>query len=243
VVLLSVEQGKPGMAAPRKNPNGATGEAELVRRATRGDETAIRAIIAHNNSRLFRLARCALRSDWEAEDALQNAYCKAFAALGGFRGDSALSTWLSRIVLNECLQQLRRKQNLARATARLQKLTEAQIIPFPHAAAPQIDPEKTMAQRELLRLVEAAIDQLPDAYRIVLVARTLEGMTVEETAELLSLRPETVKTRLFRARQALKAALASHLDPLVTSSFPFLGRRCENMADVVVARLRGNSEK
>jgi RNA polymerase sigma-70 factor, ECF subfamily len=213
-------------------------EQELVARAASRDETAIRAIIKQHNSRLFRIARSVLRDNAEAEDALQEAYVKAFTALSGFRGDSSLSTWLSRIVLNECLQRLRSNRAKPQASVEFALAIEAQIIPFPQSAPQHTDPERNMAQRELVNLVERAVDALPDEFRLVLVARTMEGLSIEETAELFGLRPETVKTRLFRARALLKKSLAEHIDPLLTNTFPFLGRRCERMADAVVMRLR-----
>jgi RNA polymerase sigma-70 factor, ECF subfamily len=215
-------------------------ERELVALAASRDETAIRAIIKLHNSRLFRIARSVLRDNAEAEDALQEAYVKAFAALAGFRGESSLRTWLSRIVLNECLQRLRSNRAKRRPSVEFAPAIEAQIIPFPQSSPQQTDPERSMAQRELVNLVEGAVDALPDEFRLVLVARTMEGMSIEETAELFGLRPETVKTRLFRARALLKKSLAEHIDPLLTNTFPFLGRRCERMADAVVARLREN---
>jgi RNA polymerase sigma-70 factor (ECF subfamily) len=211
-------------------------EAELITRAIRQEEAAVRAIVAQHNRSLFRIARGVLRNDAEAEDALQSAYLKAFSALQNFRGDSSLSTWLSRIVMNECLQRLRSDRSAARTAVAFEHSIEAQIIPFPQSST---DPERGAAQRELLHLVEDAVDELPDDFRLVLIARTIEGMSVEETADMLGLRPETVKTRLFRARQLLKAAMIEHLDPLLTNAFPFLGRRCERMADAVVARLAG----
>jgi RNA polymerase sigma-70 factor, ECF subfamily len=215
-------------------------EQELVALAASRDETAIRAIIKRHNSRLFRIARSVLRDDVEAEDALQEAYVKAFAALSGFRGDSSLRTWLSRIVLNECLQKLRSNRAKPQPSIEFAPAIEAQIILFPQSFPQPTDPERNMAQRELVHLVERAVDALPDEFRLVLVARAVEGMSIEETAELLGLRPETVKTRLFRARALLKKALAEQFDPLLTYAFPFLGRRCEHMADAVVARLREN---
>jgi RNA polymerase sigma-70 factor, ECF subfamily len=215
-------------------------EQELVALAASCDESAIRAIIKLHNSRLFRIARSVLRDNAEAEDALQESYVKAFAALSGFRGDSSLRTWLSRIVLNECLQRLRSNRTKIRPSVEFAPAIEAQIIPFPQSSPQQTDPERSMAQRELVHLVERAVDELPDEFRLVLVARTMEGMSIEETAELFGLRPETVKTRLFRARTLLKKSLAEHIDPLLTNTFPFLGRRCERMADAVVARLREN---
>lgn len=225
------------MPVPKTSPLESAAETGLIARAVRRDEAAIRAIIALHNRRLFRLARGILRDDGDAEDALQNAYFKAITALAGFRGESKLTTWLSRIVMNECLQRLRSARAQFPATIAYEPAIEAQIIPFPQLAMQANDPEKSMAQRELLRLVETAVDALPDDFRLVLIARTIEGMSVEETAELLGVRPETVKTRLFRARQMLRSALDEHIDPLLTGAFPFLGQRCEHMADAVVARL------
>ena len=204
------------------------GEIELAARAASRDESAIRAIVKQHNRRLFRLARSILRQDTEAEDALQGAYLSAFAHIQDFRAESTLATWLSRIVINECLQRLR-SGKARRADVELEPSVEARIIPFPH------DPERDVAQRELVHLVELAVDSLPDDFRLVLVARTIEGMSIEETAQLLNIQPETVKTRLFRARKLLKEAMVEHLDPLLTSAFPFLGRRCDRIADVVVA--------
>jgi RNA polymerase sigma-70 factor (ECF subfamily) len=170
------------------------------------------------------------------EDVVQEAYVRAFTSLHQFRGDASLATWLSRIVLNEALGRLRRR----RPTLDLEAIdnrppSQAQVIPFP-LATPQLDPERIMAQREIQRLVEQAIDDLPEAFRIVLVARIIEEMSIEETAELFGLRPETVKTRLHRARALLKDALKKHIDSALTDAFPFEGQRCERMTSAVLQR-------
>lgn len=94
-----------------------------------------------------------------------------------------------------------------------------------------------MAQGEIRAVLEQAIDELPDAFRSVFVARIVEGMSVEETADLFGLQPETVKTRLHRARVLLRAGLDKQLGPALTSSFPFGGRRCERMTETIVRRL------
>lgn len=211
-------------------------EQALIARALRNDPVAIRAIIAAHNRRLYRVARSILRHDGDAEDVLQEAYLRAFAKLGEFRGDSSLATWLTRIVLNEALQYRRGQPRQAPVPAGPAR-PEAEIILFPTAASQQISPEQSMAQREIIRLMERAIDALPDNFRIVLVARTIEGMSVEETAELLGLKPETVKTRLHRARLLLRKALAEEIDPQFAHAFPFGGHRCERIAAAVVARL------
>ena len=211
-------------------------EADLITRALHHDEDAVRAIIAQNNRRLFRLARSIVKDDNEAEDVVQECYLRAFARLSEFRGEARLSTWLTRIVMNEAYGRLRRRRaTVDWTTVEAVPTIEAQIIPFP---SPQLDPERTMAQHEISRLLERAIDALPDAFRVVLVARLIEEMSVEETAKLLSLRPETVKTRLHRARALLRADLERSVGPLFTEAFPFDGRRCERMADAVVERLR-----
>ena len=150
----------------------------------RRDEAAIRAIMQANNRRLYRLARGILRNDAEAEDVVQETYVRAFTHLESFRGDFSLATWLARIAMNEALGRLRRQ----RASVELDTLPpgalEAQIIQFP-LSAPSEDPEKTMAQREIQHVVEHAIDELPEAFRIVFITRVIEGMNVEETAEML----------------------------------------------------------
>jgi RNA polymerase sigma-70 factor, ECF subfamily len=213
-------------------------EAELVRRAQNNEEAAFRAIMRLHNSRLFRVARGILREDAEAEDVLQEAYIKAFKSLGGFRGESSLSTWLTRIVMNEALQRLRRR--VEPPTGEYERALDhtGNVIAFPLQGNPPLDPERIVAQRQIVDLIEQAIDSLPDDFRAVLVARVLEDMSIEETAELLSIRPETVKTRLFRARQLLKAAIAEHAEPLLNSAFPFAGRRCERLTNAVIERLK-----
>lgn len=211
---------------------------ELVAGVLAGDEASVRALIQKYNRRLYRVARSVIGDDTEAEDVLQDAYVRAFAALGGYRGDASLATWLTRIVVNEALQRLRhRKARPLEALMPAGRREPAEIIPFPvQASSP--DPEITMAQREICALVEQAIDRLPQEFRTVLVARTIEGMSTEETAAALDLKVETVKTRLYRARQMLRAALDEHLEAHFAHLFPFGGMRCERMADAVLARLR-----
>lgn len=212
-------------------------EFELIRRAVRKDEAAVRAIMQAHNRRLYRVARSVVRDDGDAEDVLQEAYFRAFSALAEFRGDSSLATWLTRIVLNEALQRVRRRTERPVLEANALPPAEAQVIPFPLSGNQAPDPERAMAQRQLCQLLERAIDELPDEFRTVLVARIIEGMSIEETADLLGIRPETVKTRLHRARRLLKAALADHIDPLFSDVFPFAGKRCERISDAVVKRL------
>ena len=209
----------------------------LLERARQKDREAIRLIVKQQNQRLYRIARAIVRNDSDAENVLQEAYVRAFAALDGFRGQARLGTWLARIVINEALGLIRRRKpaidiGLIAATPAL----HAQIIPFPDANRVS-DPETTMAQTEIRALLERAIDKLPSAFREVLVARLVEGMSVAETADLFKIPPQTVKTRLFRARALLRAEMERHIRPVVDDVFPFADARCERLTQRVLSRL------
>jgi RNA polymerase sigma-70 factor (ECF subfamily) len=206
---------------------------ELVRRARERDEAAVRAITTRYNRRLFRVARSILRDDGEAEDVVQETYVRAFTGLDLFRGDAAFGTWITRIAMNEALGRLRKRRPTVDWEAYVEKRTQAQIIDFPVSALSN-DPEKTMAQREIRVVLEKAIDDLPVPFRTIFVARIVEAMTVEETADLFGLKPETVKTRLHRARLLLRDALDKQLGPALTRTFPFGGSRCEAMTERMV---------
>ena len=217
----------------RPIPPDAASDADLVARVLKREGAAFRIIMARYNQRLYRLARGIVGRASEAEDVVQEAYVRAFRNLGTFRGDSALSTWLSRIVINEALGRLRKARREGRATAL--QAAEAEIIQFPGNAID--DPERTMAQRQILHLVEAATDHLPASFRAVFVARVIEGLSIEETAELLGIRPETVKTRLHRARRMVRKEIDAQIGPVLMDAFPFAGRRCERLTEAVMRRL------
>ena len=220
----------------------AAAELELVRRALGRDEAAVRAIIKANNRRLYRLARGILRNDNEAEDVVQETYVRAFTHLAEFRGDSTLSTWLSRIAMNEALGRLRRQRPGVELSSLPSGTLEAQIIQFPLLSATD-DPERTMAQREITHVVEGAIDELPEPFRMVFITRVVEGMNVEETADILGLKPETVKTRLHRARTMLRENVERKIGPVVMEAFPFAGKRCERLTEAVLKRLGFGGDK
>ena len=207
----------------------------LVQRALAGEGNAFRLIMRRNNQRLYRLARGIVHDDSEAEDVVQEAYVRAFAHLRDFRGDASLSTWLSRIAINEALGRVRNARRRADLDPGAETPTEAQVIPFPLNA--EFDPERNVAQRQIVQLVEAAIDALPDEFRTVFVARVVEGLSIEETADLLDIVPETVKTRLHRARVMIRKQLDRQIGPVLLEAFPFAGRRCDRLVAAVVQRL------
>jgi RNA polymerase sigma-70 factor, ECF subfamily len=233
--VTAMQRTAAGLSAGAKISKIRTLEAELVERARGRDEAALREIMQANNRRLYRLARGILRSDSEAEDVVQETYVRAFTHLDGFRGESGLSTWLSRIAINEALGRARSARPHVELGSVPEAILEAQIIKFPFS--PAGDPERTMAQREIQRVVERAIDELPDVFRMVFVARVMEGMNIEETAELLGVKPETVKTRLHRARTMLRENVEKEIGPLVMDAFPFAGWRCERLTVSVLKRL------
>ncbi len=212
-----------------------TTDTELVARAARGDEAAFEAIMRRHNPLLFRTARSILKNDTEAEDAVQEAYLRAWRALASFRADAKLSTWLVRIVANEAFGRLRGK------SAPVIPLDAAMSTPDPDIQAALTDepdqrPEPFAMRAELRKLLEAHIDRLPDAFRTVFMLRAVEEMSVEEVAQALAIPEATVRTRFFRARSLLREGLASHIDVTLGDAFAFDGARCNRLVAGVLAR-------
>jgi len=205
--------------------------------STKVDAQAFEQIMRQHNRMLFRTARAILRDDAEAEDALQEAYVQAYHALGSFRGEAQLSTWLARIVANEALMRLRKQTR------------RAEIMPIqPAATVHQLEqvsdtnmdnaPDTSAARKEMRQLLEAQIDALPDAYRTVFMLRAVEELSVEETAAVLEIPPATVRTRFFRARSLLREALAQKIDVACEDAFSFAGERCDRIVASVLARIQ-----
>jgi RNA polymerase sigma-70 factor, ECF subfamily len=214
----------------------ARSEDDLVARARERDEFAIRTLIQRHNQRLYRIARGILRDDAEAEDAMQEGYLKAFSHLDDFEGNAAIGTWLCRIVINEALSRLRQRRPTVEWNSMEDAgMLSAEVIRFSTETRP--DPERAAAQRQIRGLLEQAIDRLPDDFRIVLIARVVEEMSVQETATMLGIRTETVKTRLHRARLALRRTIEAQIGPAATEVFPFEDPRCRRTADIVIAKL------
>jgi RNA polymerase sigma-70 factor (ECF subfamily) len=227
------------MSMTRTKPSISADERTLLAAARGGDEAAIRTLVRANNQRLFRTARAVLGNDAEAEDVVQAAYVKAFTHLDGFKGEAQFSTWLTRIALNEALSRRRRQRPMVdlEALEAARVPGGAELIAFP-GVAPPASPEAELGRTEMKALLEELVDDLPPDFRLVFVLREVEDLSTEETATYLSIKPETVKTRLFRARKLLRAALEQRLAPAFGDIFPFDGARCVHMADRVVASLK-----
>jgi RNA polymerase sigma-70 factor (ECF subfamily) len=215
-----------------------TSEAALVERARQRDPLAFRTIMERHNQRLYRVARTILKDEAEAEDVVQETYLRAFEGLGKFREEAMLSTWLTRIAINEALGRKRkRRQTVAVAAIEEAQRDSARIIRFPTMDA-QTDPERSAAQREIRQLLERSIDALPEPFRVVFVMRDVEELSIEETAALLAIRPETVKTRLHRARRLLRQSLDTEMATTLKGSFPFAGARCARITEAVLSRMK-----
>jgi RNA polymerase sigma-70 factor (ECF subfamily) len=186
-------------------------EQSLVARLRAGDEPAFAELVRGNAGRMLAVARRMLRSEEDAQDALQDAFLQAFRGIGRFEGGALLSTWLHRIVVNACLMKLR-----ARARRPEQSIDDLlpRFLEDGHRESPEpawrSETPDPVVQRETAALVRRSIDRLPDLYRNVILLRDIEGLSTEETAQLLETKVDTVKVRLHRARQALRTLLTPH---------------------------------
>jgi RNA polymerase sigma-70 factor (ECF subfamily) len=196
--------------APTTQPS--LSDEEVVRRVCAGEVALFELVMRRNNARVFRAIRSIVRDADEAEDVMQQAYVNAYLHLGEFEGRALLSTWLTRIAVHEALARARHNKKWT-----------------------SFDEEGT--ERELLGVLEDAIDVLPGAFRAVFVLRVVEGMSVTETAGALDIAEETVKTRLFRARALLKEALVGRTDAVATHAFEFHLSRCDRVVAGVLGKL------
>jgi len=217
---------------------------EIARRIAAGDLDALQMLMRRHNQTLYRTARSILKDDAEAEDAVQEAYLLAYRAMDRFRGDAKLGTWLVRIVVNEALGRVRKRKRRAEVielngdTAEYGEATEVNM----NQASPE-QPEHAALRAETRRLLEAKIDQLPDAFRTVFVLRALEEMSVEQAALCLGIPPATVRTRYFRAKGLLREALAREIDFSFGEAFSFAGARCDRIAAGVLERLKNSQAR
>lgn len=216
---------------------GSLGDLDLARLCAARDRGAIKHLITSNNQRLFRTAWSILRNRTEAEEAVQAAYVSAFDNIGSFEGRSALSTWLTRIVVNESLgrrrvEERRRRQLEQEGVAVLDAYRENLM----RGSEPDA-PDVAVAREQIRKLLEQAVGELPETFRTVFVLREVEGLSSEETAAILDIPIATVKTRLFRARRRLQEMLAPEMSTLLTGTFPFAGNDCAALTERVLTEL------
>jgi RNA polymerase sigma-70 factor, ECF subfamily len=217
-------------------------DVSLAQSSAHGDAKAFELIMRRNNRTLFRTARSILQDDAEAEDAVQEAYLRAYRALDKFNGESRLTTWLTRIVINEALQKMRNRKRES-GTVSLDNVVNLEM----HLEAAQSGnassnlaargPEAQAMRQQTRQLLERKIDRLPAAFRTVFMLRALEEMSVQETAGCLGITEATVRTRFFRAKSLLRESLAKEIDLVFEDAFAFAGERCDRIVRHVLARI------
>jgi len=216
----------------------STEEYSLAQRVAMGDARAFEAMMRCYNQRLYRAARSILKDGDEAQEAVQEAYWKAYRAMGQFRADASLSTWLTRIVINEALMRLRharRRDNVIQLGIDLDVARSQNVI---HAGIDVSEnPDQLAWRSELRRLIEHQVDRLPKPYLIVFVLRAVEDMSSVDVAEVLDIPEATVRTRYFRARALLRDALGREIEACGREVFSFAGQRCDQIVTTVLARI------
>ena len=217
----------------------ALSDSSLVQQAISGNDKAFEILMRRNNRALYRAARSILQNDAEAEDAVQEGYLKAYQSLAQFHGEAKLTTWLTRIVINEALEKMR-KRNKEAGTVSLENVLdlEKHLSNANDGKTRPEGPEAAAMRAQTRRLLEHKIDQLPAAFRTVFVLRALEEMSVEETASCVGITEATVRTRFFRAKSILRESLAGEIDALFEDAFAFAGDRCDRIVSTVLERIK-----
>lgn len=208
---------------------------EVVQQVLAGNTAIFELLMRRYNERLYRVARAITRDDREAEDVMQQAYVNAFANLRQFNGQARFATWLTRIAINEALARVRRRgryEPFDDERSGVESCMRTNSAP---------DPERQAFTGQLRELLEWAIDGLPNGAREVFVLREVEGLNTAETAESLGVSEDVVKTRLSRARAALRRALFERTGATAPEAFQFYRPRCDRMVAQVLTRIaRGN---
>jgi RNA polymerase sigma factor (sigma-70 family) len=219
-----------------RSSSAAFDETALVRCIAGGDREAFAVLMRRHNRLLYRLARASLRDGTEAEDAVQDAYLHAFRAIGRFRGECALSTWLSRLVLNECVA--RQRRNHRRENIIPMVSFESTMSAVTNVTDESDLPDRSAGREQMRALLEQKVSELPEALRVAFVLRSVEELSVGETAQVLGIGEQTVRTRHFRARGLLRESLARDVDLAERDLFEFGGSHCDGIIARVLARLK-----
>jgi RNA polymerase sigma-70 factor, ECF subfamily len=216
-----LQAGAPGSSEPS--------DEEVIARVRGGEVDLFEIVMRRYNQRLYRTVRAILRDDDESVDVMQEAYVNAYAHLGDFSGRARFSTWLTRIAVHEALARLRRRRRVEPLADETGDLTMVSLSP---------GPEDHASDGELREFLESAVDQLPEAFRTAFVLRSVEHLSVAETAEILGIPEETVKTRHHRARERLQNALTDRVGAALPALFGFHRPRCDKVVANVLARIR-----
>jgi RNA polymerase sigma-70 factor, ECF subfamily len=217
-------------------PASTLSDADIVRRVRAGERALFEILMRRHNQRLYRAARSVVTDEHDVEDVMQQAYINAFTHLHQFEERSQFSTWLTRITLNEAFGRRRKVQS--ETMARVPSDSDEDAGEFMETVrSPQPDPERQAYAQELHRVLEEAVDTLPETYRTVFMLRDVEGLSTTETGEGLGLGEEAVKTRLHRARAMIRRAVTARIGEVAAGTFQFHAPRCDRVVAAVLARI------
>lgn len=201
----------------------------IVGRILAGETSLFEVLMRRHNERVYRAARAILRNEGEAEEVMQQAYVNAYVHLDQFDGRAAFATWLTKIAVYEALARARRR-------GRFEPLDDRLLETMMATSSPP-DPERQAFGRELGTIIEAAVDRLGDGYREVFMMREVQGLSTAETADVLDVSEDVVKTRLSRARIALQRDLLDRTGAAAANAFTFGQGRCDRIVVSVLARI------
>jgi RNA polymerase sigma-70 factor (ECF subfamily) len=207
---------------------------EVVARVLAGETPMFEVVMRRHNQRLYRVARTILRNDDEAEDVMQDAYVRAYEHLDQFAGRARFSTWLTRIAVHEALARRRRGKRYQV----LDPISEQEGDPMDRFASWAPNPEQQTSNAEVRRLLEQAIERLPDSYRTVFMLRDVEEMSTTDAADVLEITEENVKVRLHRARALLRKSLYARAGMERKEAFNFHAVRCDRVVKNVFERIQ-----
>ncbi len=226
--------GKEGISTREATDQAVLKDEELVQRILNGQKELFELIIRRHNPRLYRISRSIVKDDAEAEEVMQESYVRAYEKLSDFRGEAAFSTWLIRILINEARALVRKRSRWSNG-GEVQE--ELQVLDLTEGVESgfTLSPEETTMNKELNKMLEKAMEQLPGGYRDVFVMREVEGLSIAETAACLELSEDNVKIRLHRAKEMMRDLLmASYQDADI---YPFHRVRCDRVVRRVFERI------
>lgn len=212
-----------------KNPNP---ENQIIQRIRAGEKQLFEVLVHQNNQRLYRVLRGYLKNEEDIKDVLQNTYLKAYLNLDQFHGQASFSTWLIKIGINEALKRLKKLKSKREFFAGMNNSTNTNA---PNSGIFYTNPEKRMLLHETVELIEHALDQLPEKYRVVFILRELEGFDISTSAEMLQLTEDNVRVRLHRAKNLLKEELYKHSTQ--NPYFQFGGSKCHEVRQHVMGKI------
>jgi RNA polymerase sigma-70 factor, ECF subfamily len=223
-------------------------DSEIVKRVRAGDRALFEILMRRHNQQIYRAARAIVKNETEVEDVMQQAYINAYLHLDQFEERSQFSTWLTRIAVNEAIGRREKTKTAERLNERLEENrveknrvenNRGTVVDTFTSAQPS--PEHQAYARELQRVLEQAVDELPDTYRAVFMLRDVEGLSTSETGEGLGLGEEAVKTRLHRARAMIRRSVASRIGAVAAGAFHFQATRCDRVVAYVLDQLNASA--